>query len=112
MGNKFMFQKINKRKARIDGRLDEYLEEEEDRKNKGLIRQVFGKIGGGEAANETEGIINASLGGDWTLRDLNGKRFGSEDLAGHYYLLYFGGTLCPDVCPLTLMKMMKAMKLL
>ena len=107
-----MFRKINQRKARIDGRLDEYLQEEEERKEKGLIRRVFGKIGGGEAAEEVEGITKASLGGAWTLRDLNGKPFGSEDLAGRHYLLYFEGTLCPDVCPLTLMKIMKAIKLL
>ena len=111
LGNKMMFKKIDQRKARIEGRLDEFLQEEEDRKNKGLVRQVFGKIGGGEAIVE-DGIDKTSLGGTWMLKDLNGKPFGSADLAGHYYLIYFGGTLCPDVCPLTLMKIMKAQKIL
>ena len=39
--------------------------------------------------------------------DLKGKPFGSEALKGNYYLLFFGSSLCPDTCPLTLMKMMK-----
>ena len=59
MGNRLMFQRINQRKARIEGRLDEFLQEEEERKNQGLIRQVFGRIGGGEAADETMGAPNA-----------------------------------------------------
>jgi cytochrome oxidase Cu insertion factor (SCO1/SenC/PrrC family) len=29
-------------------------------------------------------------------------------LQGQYYLVYFGTTLCPDVCPLSLMRIMKA----
>ena len=111
-GNTWMSRKISQRQARIDGRLDEYLQEEEERKDSGFVRRMFGKIGGGKAGEDLEGIGDSSIGGSWNLRDLNGKPFGSKDLAGHYYLLYFGGTLCPDVCPLTLMKIMHAMKLL
>jgi protein SCO1/2 len=54
------------------------------------------------------GIKMTSVGGEWNLLDLNGKTFGSKTLDGHYYLLFFGSTLCPDTCPFTLMKIMKA----
>ncbi len=46
------------------------------------------------------------------MQDLNGKPFGSEELSGKYYLLYFGGSLCPDVCPFTLMTMQKAQRII
>jgi protein SCO1 len=32
-----------------------------------------------------------------------------EDFAGKYYLIYFGFTYCPDVCPISLMKTAKAL---
>jgi protein SCO1/2 len=53
--------------------------------------------------------INA-VGGHWLLKDLNGRDFGSQNLSGTYYLLYFGFSLCPDICPLSLMKLTKAVK--
>lgn len=53
--------------------------------------------------------INA-VGGPWTLKDLEDKNFGSANLNGNYYLLYFGFSLCPDICPLSLMKMTKAIR--
>ena len=50
------------------------------------------------------------IGGPWNLEDTNGKSFGHLSLQGHYYVLYFGFSLCPDVCPLSLMKMSKAIR--
>ncbi|KRW99060.1 Thioredoxin-like fold [Pseudocohnilembus persalinus] len=44
------------------------------------------------------------LGGEWELFDLNGNKFGSENLKDDYYLLYFGFANCPDVCPTSLTK--------
>lgn len=80
------------------------------------MRRVFGKIGGPDESQENEniegGIKRTSLGGHWKLRTLDGRPFGSENLAGHYYLLYFGSTLCPDVCPFTLRSMMKSITIL
>ena len=49
-------------------------------------------------------------GGEWILKDLNGQRFGNHNLRGSYYILFFGHTLCPDITPLTVMKMTKAVK--
>lgn len=34
-----------------------------------------------------------------------------KDFAGKFYLIYFGFTFCPDVCPISLMKMSKAMEI-
>lgn len=44
----------------------------------------------------------AAVGGPFTLTDQHGRRFGSEDLRGRPFALFFGFTGCPDVCPTTL----------
>jgi len=54
----------------------------------------------------------ASIGGKFDLIDQNGKRFTSADLEGKWFLLYFGFTHCPDVCPDELEKLVKAIDLI
>jgi protein SCO1/2 len=39
---------------------------------------------------------------DFSLIDQQGKVFGSANLRGHWSLLFFGYTNCPDFCPATL----------
>ena len=39
---------------------------------------------------------------DFSLIDQQGKVFGSANLRGHWSLLFFGYTNCPDFCPTTL----------
>ena len=50
----------------------------------------------------------ADIGGDWQLYDTKGKPVSHKDFAGRYYLIYFGFTYCPDVCPVSLMKLASA----
>jgi cytochrome oxidase Cu insertion factor (SCO1/SenC/PrrC family) len=54
----------------------------------------------------------AQIGGDWELFSTKGIPFGSRDLKGSYYLIYFGFTNCPDICPNSLMKLTKAVKII
>ena len=42
------------------------------------------------------------IGGPFTLQTADGKSVTDKDLIGHPYLVYFGYTHCPDVCPTTL----------
>ena len=44
----------------------------------------------------------ASFGGPFTLTDTNGQTFTQDNLAGKPYMIFFGFTHCPDVCPTTL----------
>lgn len=44
----------------------------------------------------------ASVGGPFRLVNHEGKPFSDADLAGQPYLVFFGFTHCPDVCPTTL----------
>jgi protein SCO1 len=39
---------------------------------------------------------------DFSLIDEQGRLFGNANLRGHWSLLYFGFTNCPDLCPATL----------
>src|SRR5689334_8339321 len=39
---------------------------------------------------------------EFTLTDTSAQGFTRESLAGHWSLLYFGYTHCPDACPTTL----------
>ncbi len=43
-----------------------------------------------------------TIGGDWTLTNADGMPFSSRNLNGSYYLIYFGYTNCPDICPSSL----------
>jgi protein SCO1/2 len=57
------------------------------------------------AAKTVKSYGTASVGGPWVLVDTNGVVTSSQDLAGQYYLLYFGFTFCPDICPNELVKL-------
>jgi protein SCO1 len=39
---------------------------------------------------------------DFSLIDTAGRSFGSDNLRGHWSLMFFGYTNCPDYCPTTL----------
>jgi protein SCO1/2 len=39
---------------------------------------------------------------DFSLIDNRGRSFGAENLRGHWSLMFFGYTNCPDYCPTTL----------
>lgn len=51
----------------------------------------------------------AAVGGPYALTDQTGKPRSDRDFRGHWVLLYFGYTFCPDVCPTTLAKMASAL---
>lgn len=55
---------------------------------------------------------HADIGGSFELLDENGKVFTQKDLLGKPYLLYFGYTYCPDVCPTALQQMGAAIDLI
>ncbi len=44
------------------------------------------------------------------LVDDRGAKITTQDFAGHWSLLYFGYTYCPDVCPLTLVELAEVKK--
>ncbi len=57
-----------------------------------------------EQGQQTE----ASIGGDFSLIDQNGKTVTDESLKGKRRLVYFGYTYCPDICPTALLAMSEA----
>jgi protein SCO1/2 len=74
-----------------------------------VVKKKKDRLAGLEEEMTEKDKINA-VGGHWVLKDLKGRDFGSGNLQGSYYLLYFGFSLCPDICPLSLMKMNKVVK--
>jgi protein SCO1/2 len=48
------------------------------------------------------GPFQSSIGGPFQLVDQNGGATTDRDLLGHPFLVFFGFTHCPDVCPTTL----------
>ncbi|MGH6783985.1 MAG: SCO family protein [Sphingomicrobium sp.] len=44
----------------------------------------------------------AAVGGPFRLIDQNGRPFTDQDLKGRPFLVFFGFTHCPDICPTTL----------
>ena len=54
----------------------------------------------------------AGIGGPLNLEDQNGKPFTDAQMKGHPFLVFFGFTHCPDICPTTLFDMSQMMKAL
>ena len=52
------------------------------------------------------------IGGPFELADQNGRLRSLEEFRGKVVLIFFGYTRCPDVCPTTLSRMARVMKLL
>ncbi len=52
---------------------------------------------------------SAAIGGPFALTDQDGRPRTDKDFHGHWVLLYFGYTYCPDVCPTTLAAMATAL---
>jgi protein SCO1/2 len=58
----------------------------------------------------TGGIKTAAIGGPFRLIDQNGEPFSDQDLRGKSFLVFFGFTHCPDVCPTTLFEISEIMR--
>jgi protein SCO1 len=52
----------------------------------------------------------AGVGGPFRLEDQSGKTVTDADMKGHPFLVFFGFTHCPDVCPTTLLKLAQIRK--
>jgi len=52
------------------------------------------------------------VGGPFRLEDQNGKPVTDQDMKGHPFLVFFGFTHCPDICPTTLFDVSQVLKTL
>ena len=76
----------------------------------GSITAGYWIVSGGRiAAQESAASL---IGGPFTLTDETGAALSNEDLTGHYMLVFFGYTYCPDFCPTTLTVMTQALDML
>jgi protein SCO1/2 len=72
----------------------------------GVILLVAGR-GGSPIAQTT-----AAIGGPFQLVDQDGRPVSDQDLKGHPFLVFFGFTHCPDVCPTTLFEVSEVLRAL
>jgi len=70
-----------------------------------LVGQAFITTDGDPANRQ-----RAEIGRAFELVDDTGLRVSQDDLRGHYSLIYFGFTYCPDVCPTSLQIMTLALE--
>src|SRR5262245_34231647 len=54
----------------------------------------------------------APIGGPFRLTDQNGHTVTDQDLKGRPFLVFFGFTHCPDVCPTTLFEVSEILRAL
>lgn len=65
--------------------------------NTGQLTRFTQKLKGEETA---QGAVD--IGGPFTMTNQDGVTITEKDLLGHYSLVNFGFTSCPDICPTTL----------
>jgi protein SCO1/2 len=70
----------------------------------GVIALIEGRSAG------TGTVQAAAIGGPFNLIDQDGQPFSDHDLKGKTFLVFFGFTHCPDVCPTTLFEISEVMR--
>jgi protein SCO1/2 len=70
----------------------------------GLVLVMSGRSSNGPA------IKSAAVGGPFQLVDQNGQPFTDQNLKGKPFLVFFGFTNCPDVCPTALFEVSEIMR--
>jgi protein SCO1 len=71
----------------------------------GVFLYATGNLGGG-----TPGA--SAIGGPFRLTDQNGRPITDADMKGRPFLVFFGYTHCPDVCPTTLFDVSEVLRAL
>jgi protein SCO1 len=56
------------------------------------------------------GSASAAVGGPFHLEDQYGKAVTDQDMKGRPFLVFFGFTHCPDICPTTLFDMSQVLR--
>ncbi|MGE0752309.1 MAG: SCO family protein [Variibacter sp.] len=64
------------------------------------------------ANNAPSAVTPSAVGGAFKLTDQNGATVTDADLKGKPFLVFFGFTHCPDVCPTTLFEVSEVMRAL
>lgn len=80
----------------------------------GILVLLVGAAGFGGTAyylqsGAAERTQPSSVGGPFTLVDQDGKTVSDKTYAGRPFLVFFGYTHCPDVCPATLFEVSEAL---
>jgi protein SCO1/2 len=71
----------------------------------GVFLYATGNLGGG-----SPGV--SAIGGPFKLIDQNGAAVTDADIKGRPFLVFFGYTHCPDICPATLFEVSEVMRAL
>jgi len=64
----------------------------------------------GPDAEDNRVDLDGAVGGPFELVDSSGRTVRAADFRGRFVLIFFGYTYCPDVCPMTLMQITRAME--
>ncbi|HET9902465.1 MAG TPA: SCO family protein [Xanthobacteraceae bacterium] len=64
------------------------------------------------AALRSPQVTAAAIGGPFSLVDQNGQTITDADFKGRPFLVFFGFTHCPDVCPTTLFEVSEVLRAL
>jgi protein SCO1 len=64
------------------------------------------------AGNQGSQLSSSAIGGPFNLVDQNGKAITDQDMKGKPFLVFFGYTHCPDICPATLFEVSEVLRAL
>jgi protein SCO1/2 len=71
----------------------------------GILLASGGWLPGARTVSDAPGSGTARVGGPFELTSHKGSTVSNATLAGRPYLVFFGFTHCPDICPTTLLEL-------
>ena len=74
-----------------------------------LLSVAYVKITQEQPVSHETSTGEANIGGTFELVDNKGKKFSESQLRGKKYLVFFGFTHCPDICPVAVATISKAL---